>query len=119
MNHDVILSVASNKHPRKYLSEARQRLGQVLYITSETRAIWTDPINSPRPDKYLNQLVYAATPLPVEQLLPLLKQIERDMGRTAEEKRQGIVRIDIDLMQYDSVRYHLRDWERDYIKKLL
>lgn len=41
------------------------------------------------------------------------------MGRTQEDRTAGIVRIDLDLLQYDNDRYHLRDWERDYIKKLL
>ena len=40
------------------------------------------------------------------------------MGRTAEDRRLGIVRIDLDLLQYDDTRFHLRDWERPYVKLL-
>ena len=29
------------------------------------------------------------------------------------------VTIDLDLMQYDSQRYHLKDWSRPYIQLLL
>jgi 2-amino-4-hydroxy-6-hydroxymethyldihydropteridine diphosphokinase len=68
---------------------------------------------------YLNQLVYATTALEVEELIEALKAIERQMGRTAEDRRQGIVRIDLDLMQYNDERHHLRDWERPYIKALV
>jgi len=54
-----------------------------------------------------------------EQVTEALKQTEIRMGRTNEDRRQGIVRIDLDLMRYDDQRHHVKDWERDYIKKLL
>ena len=48
-----------------------------------------------------------------------LKEMEKEMGRTPEEREQGIVRIDLDLLLFDQQRYHERDWERDYIRRLL
>ena len=47
----------------------------------------------------------------------LLKETEKRLGRTHNE--DGIVAIDLDLLQYDGQQYHLRDWERDYVKNLL
>ena len=47
----------------------------------------------------------------------VLKETERRLGRTHNE--DGIVAIDLDLLQYDDQKYHLRDWNRDYVKNLL
>ena len=68
---------------------------------------------------YLNQLVYATTSLSVDELQSALKNIELCLGRTTEDRQKGIVRIDLDLLQYGDQRYHLRDWDRPYIKALL
>ena len=68
---------------------------------------------------YLNQLVEATTALTADELTQALKDIEQQMGRTQEDRRRGIVRIDLDLLLYGEQRYHLRDWERPYVKALL
>lgn len=119
MTHYVVIALASNHQQEKYLSEARQRLLQMLSHCRFTEAIWTAPINAALPDMYLNQLLYAQTDMTLEQVTEALKQTEILMGRTNEDRCQGIVRIDLDLMRYDDQRYHVKDWERDYIKKLL
>jgi len=117
--HDVIILLSSNFEPLYHMERARLYLKQVLYSVSFTRPIWTEPYHSPLPLLYQNQLVYARTFRFVEDFLIQLKRIEHELGRTAEEKRRGIVRIDIDLMQYDRTRYHLADWERPYMKLLM
>jgi len=116
---NVIISLASNHDQTENLPLALRRLGQIIHIQRATEAIWTEPFHSPIHDLYLNQLVYADTHLSADQLTSLFKRIELTMGRTPEERQQGIVRIDIDLLQYDHQRYHMKDWERPYIKQLL
>ena len=117
--HSCIISLAANCNQEENLAEARRRLSQILFSPTYTEAIWTEPFKHPDSPLYLNQLVYAKTNLNAEELECELKTIEHAMGRTAEDRKQGIVRIDLDLMQHDDVRYHLRDWERPYIQKLL
>lgn len=122
--HSVLLSLASNCEQTKNLPLALQRLGQILHIQKVTEAIWTEPYQSEKgkvnsKKLYLNQLVYAETTLDADQLEKVFKQVEKCMGRTTNDRRNGIVRIDIDLLQHDTERYHLKDWERDYIKRLL
>lgn len=119
MNHSVVIALASNCSQEQYLREAQQRLTQILSVTRFTPSLWTDPVNSSRQDQYLNMLAYAETDMSFADLNATLKQIESEMGRTQEERLQGIVRIDLDIMRYDDQRHHLKDWERDYIKKLL
>ena len=119
MTHSVVIALASNQDQEDHLHEAQQRLGHLLTVHRFTEAIWTDPIRATRPCRYLNQLLYAETEMTCDELEQALKQMEREMGRTPEDREKGIVPIDLDLMRYDDQRYHLPDWERDYIKKLL
>ncbi len=113
------MSLAANCHHKENLAEARRRLGQILFNVHYTDELWTEPFGGRTPSMYLNQLVYATTSLSLEQLTETLKQTELDMGRNSEERRKGIVCIDLDLMLFDGVRHHLRDWERPYIQALL
>ena len=122
MMHRCIISLASNQHQKENLAEARRRLSQILQSADYTEELWTEPEGSscrPGSPLYLNQLVYAFTALSVDELQAALKDLERSMGRTDDDRRAGVVRIDLDLMQCDDVRYHLRDWNRRYIQDLL
>jgi 2-amino-4-hydroxy-6-hydroxymethyldihydropteridine diphosphokinase len=117
--YDVTISLATNFEQERNLSEAHERLRQILFETRYTNAIWTEPYKSKLSAKYINQLVYAKTTLNAEELISVMKAIETSMGRTAQQREKGIVTIDLDLMEHDGVRYHLEDWQRPYIKMLL
>ena len=119
MNHSVVISLASNQDQELHLAEAQRRLALLLQVCKYTAAIWTNPISAKRSSQYLNQLLYAETELSCEQLEQSLKNIETELGRKAEDREHGIICIDLDLMRYDDKRYHVDDWEREYIKKLL
>jgi 2-amino-4-hydroxy-6-hydroxymethyldihydropteridine diphosphokinase len=64
-------------------------------------------------------LVRGKTELGYDLLTRKLKDIELLLGRTPEERAQGLVRIDLDVLEYDGIRHHLRDWERPYVQDLL
>lgn len=132
--HNCIISLASNCCQEENLAEAQRRLSEILFSASYTEATWTEPfkssnlsplsslhppLSSLHSPLYLNQLVYAQTSLTVDALQAALKQLECEMGRTSDNRAKGIVRIDLDLLQYDEERYHLRDWDRPYIQQLL
>ena len=116
--HEVLISLAANCDHKKNLCEARRRLAQVLCSSCYTPEIWTDPVGGAT-GKYLNQLVKGNTDLDSDTLQVTLKQMEHDMGRTPADRRQGIVRIDLDLLEYNGCRYHQRDWDRPYVSNLL
>ena len=115
--HQIIISLASNKDQESHIAAAREQLVQLLTEANFTSAIWTEPINSIRKEPYLNQLCQGTTALGEGLLCEVLKETEKRLGRTHNE--DGIVTIDLDLLQYDGQRYHLRDWERNYVKNLL
>ena len=115
--HHVIISLASNYNQEKALEAAREQLTQLLTEVRFTSAIWTKPIGTIREEPYLNQLCEGTTALGDGLLGEVLKQLERRLGRTHNE--DGIVVLDLDLLEYDGERHHLRDWDRNYIKDLI
>ncbi len=124
MMHHVLISLASNHQAEKHLHEARMALAELLSSVVYTQEIWTEPEGSTARSSngkalYLNQLVSADTSFSADELNNCLKEIERRLGRTAECRLQGIVTIDLDLLQYDDVHHHLRDWNRSYVRCLL
>lgn len=117
--HSVIISLASNHDAKQNLNEARRCLAQIFSNIKYSDELLTDPINAKREDKYLNQLAQFESAFDAEQINSRLKVVEQQIGRTDEDRQQGIVRIDLDLLQHDEQRYHLKDWERPYVQKLL
>ncbi|MBP5713871.1 MAG: 2-amino-4-hydroxy-6-hydroxymethyldihydropteridine diphosphokinase [Prevotella sp.] len=115
--HTVIISLASNVDQEAHLEAARTQLTQLLTTVQFTSAIFTEPVNSIRKEPYLNQLCTGTTVLGEGLLGEVLKEIEKRLGRTKNE--DGIVAIDLDLLQYDNQRHHLRDWDRNYVKDLI
>ena len=121
--HHVLILLASNFEQEKNLWNARLALAQILSSAVYTDAIWTEPEGTSHvrsySQKYLNQLVRAETPLDIDQLNAQLKETETRMGRTTDMRKAGIVPIDLDVLEYDGTRHHLRDWQRSYVRKLL
>ena len=115
--HHIIISLASNIDQEAKLEAARTQLTQLLSEVHFTSAIYTEPINSLRQEPYLNQLCRGTTALGMNLLNEVLKEIEKRLGRTHNE--DGIVTIDLDLLEYDGERFHHRDWERSYVKNLI
>ena len=115
--HMVIISLASNENQEANMAAAREQLAQLLSEVHFTSAIWTEPVNCSRKEPYLNQLCKGTTVFGEGLLCEVLKETEKRLGRTHNE--DGIVTIDLDLLQYDNQSYHLRDWERNYVKNLI
>lgn len=109
----VLIALGSNYHQSAHIHWASQRLRVVLADVTLSRVLWTPDIHG-RGLWYMNRLLRAETSLSPTRLMALLKQIERETQRTKEH-----VSIDLDLMQYEKERYHLDDWQRPYIQKLL
>ena len=115
--HHIIISLASNYNQEANLEAARTILTQLLSEVHFTSAIYTEPINSLRSESYLNQLCQGTTAFGPNLLSEVLKETEKRQGRTHNE--DGIVTLDLDLLQYDDERFYLRDWDRNYIKDLI
>ena len=58
----------------------------------------TSPVGGPPQRPYLNAAARIETPLPLPELLALLKSIERSMGRAASTERNVPRAIDLDIL---------------------
>ncbi len=109
----VLIALGSNYLQSAHIQWASQRLGTFLTDIEFSSVIWTPDFHG-RNLWYMNRLLRAQTTLSPTLLNDLLKSVEQETRRTKEH-----VTIDLDLMQYDNTLYHLNDWNRPYIQKLL
>lgn len=86
---------------------------------------FTDSLMSPAWGKaasaapYCNMLAYGSTEMTQEATIGTLKRLERKLGNNATLRQHDVVMMDLDLMEWDSVRCRASEWERPYVKKLL
>ena len=125
------LSLGSNLGDRKQLlhtaiNEIAERVGRVEAISS---CIETEPVGFDSVHLFLNMAVRVTTELTPYALLKVLKQLERDLGRT-RKSHDGVHydrTIDIDILLYDNLEVnseelqipHPRMWERDFVMRPL
>ena len=125
------LSLGSNLGDRKQLlntaiNEIAERVGRVEAISS---CIETEPVGFDSVHLFLNMAVRVKTELSPYELLKVLKQLERDLGRT-RKSHDGVHydrTIDIDILLYDNLEVnseelqipHPRMWERDFVMRPL
>lgn len=87
--------------------------------------VFTEAITTPAFDKpegaapYSNCLAKTTTPLGESELRNLLKSIEKELGDSISLRKENIVMMDIDLLEYNGVKHHHNDWQRPYVKQLL
>jgi 2-amino-4-hydroxy-6-hydroxymethyldihydropteridine diphosphokinase len=98
---------------KRKLSEAFR--GEAFYSTP----VKTEPVNFQSSEKFTNQVVAILTTVPTKLAIPLLKNLERQLGRTEEDVRRGVVRLDLDLMWMDGDLLRPEQWEMDYVKQAL
>ena len=125
------LSLGSNLGDRRQLlhtaiNEIAERVGRVEAISS---CIETEPVGFDSVHLFLNMAVRVTTELKPYELLKVLKQLERDLGRT-RKSHDGVHydrTIDIDILLYDNLEVnseelqipHPRMWERDFVMRPL
>ena len=113
MTHNVIIALGSNVS-KDNLALCRPLLDEYMKVDRASGVITTDAIGMQSPP-FANQLIGGTTCKTLDELTRLTKDTEVALGR---KRGTGIVSIDIDILQYDDVRLHLSDWEREYVKQL-
>ena len=93
------------------------------------------PVNMPRLIRFTRQLVTAAIGIEAAPFANCLawmetdqdyatlhaatKEIEQQLGSTREDRREGRVVADADILCCGGCRYHADDWQRPYIQTLM
>ena len=117
-SHSVILCLGSNADQEANIQQAQQLLRNEYASIDFTPSIWTEPVGVVSPP-YLNCLATMSIKDSLSCLHDKTKAIERLMHSSREERKDNIVRIDIDILSFDHKHYHEDDWSRDYVKRLI
>ena len=97
----------------------KQRLEELFHSVQYSTEVWSDAIDLPESDRFLNCLARVRTVHGLKQVQQALKQIERRCGVSQAMKHTGIVKLDLDILLYGNERFHEEDWERPYIQQLM
>lgn len=115
--NQIIIALGSNTNPRQNMERASSAIELLLPDIRWSEAVYTVPEACSNPALFLNRVGIAHTSLPVADLIRHFKQIERALGRVPENKHQGIIPMDIDLLQWNSELLKPDDMQRGYIKE--
>ena len=85
------IGLGSNERTAARLLAAQSDLCRSFPGIVFSRLVWTAPVGFDSPRMFYNQVACFTTPLTVSQVRERLKKIERDHGRTPDDKARGIV----------------------------
>ncbi|SEF46213.1 2-amino-4-hydroxy-6-hydroxymethyldihydropteridinediphosphokinase [Parabacteroides chinchillae] len=119
MLNRAIISLGSNKDREMNIRRATELLLQYFPSICFSEAVYTEPVACPLSSSFLNRMALVDTPLSADDLKLVFKQIEVTIGRKPDDKKQGIVPIDIDLLQWNDRVLKPEDMQREYVISLL
>lgn len=109
------ISIGSNERRKENLLLARKRLQELFPGIRFSTEEETKPLFFRRTSMFSNQVARFMSGSDATEVTSRLKAIEREAGRIPEEKKQEIVRLDIDLLSCDATVFKPEDMKRDYI----
>ncbi len=97
----VVLALGSNHQAERHLASVRKnltKLGKIKLSTAFQNPDLTATLNQPKPD-YINQCVYLSltSPITLQQLQQLSKQIECDCNRQRQVEKTAVTRVTMDI----------------------
>ncbi len=113
--HHCLLCLGSNYEYLINLASARKALKLAFLDIRFGNEMITEAIGDQWLSPFGNQLAQFTTSLDIEDIRLILKQIEKNQGRLPEDKKQGIVKIDIDLLMYDDEVLKPEDMKREFV----
>lgn len=116
--HNVIIALGTNTDREQNICYAIRQIEQMVTDITCSNKLWTKPIGLTS-DKFINMLITGNCSMDLATLTQATKQIEHNCGRTTDDIKSGIVRLDIDILEYDNTKLHSDDWKRDYMQVLL
>lgn len=120
-----LIIIGSNTDKEKNIDLATNCLEDIPGTHFIGNTIDTEPVNMPNSLTFLNKGFVMFSDIDIEELNTLCKNIERKAGRTPEDKKHGIVKLDVDIViannkvlkPCDLEREYAREFEAEYYKK--
>lgn len=115
----LILSLGSNCDQEQSIYLAKTKLRDMFGTDiSFSETVWTAPVGI-ESDKFLNCLVFTHTTHKLEYISKAMKHIEKACGNRKRARTNNIVKMDIDILKYDELILHEKDWSRNYVNELM
>lgn len=108
-SNECIIAISSNQEPLRQIEAVRNVLQHTFPEAVFSDFVSTKAIGDHYKTPFYNGAAHIMTSLSLEALTTLLKQMEKQAGRTPEMKAAGIVPIDLDIIVYNNSIVH-----RDY-----
>ena len=117
--HDILIAIGTNVIADR-IRFVEVHLEQCFENVRFTHIIPTEPIGERFKGKqFFNAVMAGNTRMAMSEVEEQLKLIEQLAGNTLDKRNMGVVEADIDLLMYDDVKLHEKDWQRSYIKELV
>lgn len=117
--HDILIAIGTNVVADR-IRFVEVHLEQCFENVRFTHFIPTEPIGERFKGKqFFNAVMAGNTNMAKSEVEEQLKLIEQLAGNTQDKRNMGVVEADIDLLMYDDVKLHEKDWQRSYIKELV
>lgn len=117
--HDILIALGTNVIADR-IRFVEVHLEQCFENVRFTQIIPTEPIGERFKGKqFFNAVMAGKTNMAKSEVEEQLKRIEQLAGNTLDKRNMGVVEADIDLLMYDDVKLHEKDWQRSYIKELV
>ena len=113
----VVLAIGSNANRRPNIENAKLALQSLFEDIQFSRIMRTRAIGIKAAD-FHNCMAIGHTDLDYGQLKEACNTIESACNDQAEKRRNGIIEMDIDILEYNGTKHHANDWNRRYIKIL-
>ena len=114
----LIIVLGSNYHPMQHIRHAEIMLKEHFPDIIFSAHLRTKPIGIASPH-FDNPLAVSSAKGGLEDTLRDIKRIEHSCGDTMQQRKNGVIVIDIDLLRFGDKKLHKDDWERPYIRQLL
>lgn len=117
MNNAVVLSIGSNSADRE--AQMTNCIAWLRGIATPTKlsSVYNSPASNGKDPDYLNAVAEIATALTHPELTKLLKDYERQCGRTPQSKAFGSIPIDIDIVMWNGEVLRPKDFAQYYFAK--
>ncbi len=113
----AIVMLGSNTNAEQNIDLAKEKISEFYEIISVSSPLITKPHGKHYLSDFRNEAVKLLSDETAEETKATFKQIEIDMGRTPENKKQGNMPIDIDLIYWNETIVN-NDYERfDFVRK--
>jgi len=115
MNEGIIM-LGSNVNPEENIAIAKEKINYYYDIIDESNLLITLPRTNKYKNHFLNQAIKILTDEKAEDSERFFKQIEAELGRTAEGKANGLIPIDIDFVFWNGTKMR-NDYEKwDFVR---